>query len=292
MIPKYKIAIIILTYNSSRWIKFCIESLSPLFSRSDIQIILVDNASKDDTVEKFKEINAPISLIELKRNLGCAGGNNAGWRASDAEFIIFLNPDVVVKKAWIDKITEPLEKDKNVGVVGCKLYYPNSHKIQHAGGILYPNMMCDHYGNCEEDKGQYDKLKEVDFVTGAAFSTPRFLLEELNGFDESFFPAYYEETDYCFRLRKIGYKIIYNPQAVAYHYESSSLTKLSDNFYRTFYKSRIHFLVKHYSFKDWFFKFLPFEIKWMLYEPKAKTTRFKQFKAYLYIPYFLYKKYF
>jgi GT2 family glycosyltransferase len=197
---------------------------------------------------------------------------------------------VVVKKNWLKEIINPLETRNDIGVVGCKLYYPNSHIIQHAGGILYPNMMCDHFGNGEEDKGQYDEERFVDFVTGAAFATKRSLLEKLNGFDENFFPAYYEETDFCVRIRKTGLKILYNPKAVAYHYESSSLTKLSESFYKTFYKNRILILVKHYSIKDWLTKFLPFEIKWILFEPKAKTTRWKQFKAYLHIPYFLWKK--
>lgn len=284
-----KISIIILTYNSSKWISFCLESINHFYNRNDSEIIVVDNASSDNTVEQVRSMNLPIKIIPLENNLGCAGGNNVGWRSACGEYIIFLNPDVVVTKICIEYLLKPFELHTDVGIVGCKLYYPNTHVIQHAGGILYPNAMCDHYGNAEEDKGQYDEEREVDFVTGAAFATKRNLLQKYNGFDENFYPAYYEETDLCMRMRKDGLKIIYAPKAVAYHYETSSVTKLSPTFYKMFYKSRILFLVKHYSIKEWITKFLPFEIKWMLFEPKAKTTRLKQFRAYLYIPFFLWK---
>lgn len=285
-----KIAIIILTYNSAKWIPFCLESLKPYYKRSDVEIILVDNASHDNTIDTVKGLNLQIRLIELKENIGCAGGNNVGWRATDAEYVVFLNPDVWVTVGWLDSLVAPLKTMLNVAVSGCKLYYPNSHIIQHAGGILYPNAMCDHFGNGEEENGKYDDDKFVDFVTGAAFAVKNSLLRELDGFDEDFFPAYYEETDFCMRARKKGLKILYRASAVAYHYESSSLTKLSENFYRTFYKSRILFLVKHYSLSDWLTKFLPFEIKWMLFEPKARETRLKQFRAYLYLPHFIFHK--
>ena len=281
--PKPLVSIVILTWNSGVFIDRCLEGLSRQ-SLQNLEIMIVDNASTDDTLERVGQ--SPHGSIVTKvvanpENLGCAGGNNVGWRASRGEVVVFLNPDVYVTKQWLEELAGALLKDPRAVIAGCKIYYPNTHILQHAGGILYPNAMADHRGKGEEDRGQFDDPCEVDYVTGAAIAVKRDFLERVGGLDEDYNPAYYEETDLCFRARSMGYRVLYVPGSVLYHYESPGLTRFSPAFYDLFYKMRIRFVLKNYSLWEILTRFWPFEIRWMLFEPKARGFRLAQFKAWL-----------
>jgi len=277
------VSIVILTWNSANFIETCLESLSWQTYRP-FEVIVADNASKDGTLKKAKECpqcGIVKKFLANERNLGCAGGNNVGWRASSGEIVVILNPDTVVEKTWLEELAGALQSDPEAAVAGCKIYYPNSHILQHAGGKIHPNGMTTHLGNGEEDKGQYDELRTVDYVTGAALAVKRKILEEIGGFDEDYDPAYFEETDFCYKVRKKGCKVIYVPKSVLYHYESPGLTKNSPRFYEMYYKMRFRFVLKNFSVKDLLFRFLPFELKWMLFEPAARGFRLMQLRAYL-----------
>jgi GT2 family glycosyltransferase len=274
------VSVIILTYNSAPFIARCLESLSWQSYPSSFQIIVVDNHSTDDTIERIQQGQFNPIVIRNATNRGCAGGNNDGWHRSDGEILVFLNPDTEARPDWLKSLVAPFAHDPAVAITGCKIYYPNSHTLQHAGGILYPNAMSDHYGNQQEDTGQYDTEREVDYVTGAAFAVRRSFLEAVGGFDEDYSPAYYEETDLCYKARKRGLKVLYVPSAVIHHHESPALRRYSPAFYRTYYRSRIRFLLKNYSLHDWLVRFLPFELKWF-FVPESRGTRLIQFWAYL-----------
>ncbi|MBN1900683.1 glycosyltransferase family 2 protein [Candidatus Sumerlaeota bacterium] len=275
-------SIVILTWNSAEFIERCLEGLS-WQTYPNYEIIVVDNASSDDTLSRAK--NSPQAALVKKfiaheKNLGCAGGNNTGWRASSGEIVIFLNPDIMADKYWLENLVSALESDPRAAIAGCKLYYPNSNIIQHAGGELHHNAMSEHYGSGEEDKGQYDDMRDVDYVTGAAIAVKREFLEETGGFDGDYFPAYYEETDLCFKAHKKGRGVLYIPRAVAYHFESAGLSRLSPRFYDMYYTMRMRFVFKNYSFWEILTRFLPFELRWMVCEKKAKGFRLMQFSAY------------
>ena len=276
------VSVILLTWNSEDFISLCLESLAqqtyPYF-----EIIVVDNASKDNTVQRLKACaHAALvkKLIVNEKNLGCAGGNNVGWRASSGDIVIFLNPDTVVTKTWMENLSSALLADREAVIAGCRIHYPNSHRIQHAGGILYPNGMSRHVGSGEEDQGQYDQLRQVDYVTGAAIGVKRDFLEKAGGFDEDYFPAYFEETDLCYKAKKQGKRALYVPNALLYHYESPGLSRHSPQFYALYYKMRIRFVVKNYTLLEILIKFLPFELRWMLFEPLARGFRLRQLRAY------------
>ncbi len=274
-----QVSVIALTYNSAPFIVRCLESLS-WQSYPSFQVIVVDNHSTDDTVERIQQSEFRPVLIQNTTNRGCAGGNNDGWRQSDGEIIVFLNPDTEATRDWLESLVAPFADDPSVAITGCKIYYPNSRILQHAGGILYPNAMSDHYGNQQEDTGQYDTQREVDYITGAAYAVRRSFLESVGGLDEDYSPAYYEETDLCYKARKQGLKVLYVPSAVIYHHESPTLLRCSPAFYKTYYRSRIRFLLKNYSLRDWLTRFLPFELKWFCM-PESRGTRLIQFWAYL-----------
>ena len=270
-------SIIILTYHSDRFIGPCLESLKGLAGPSR-EIIVVDNASHDRTPEIVRGLALPVQLIVKEENLGFGGGNNVGWRAARGKYLIFLNPDTTVLPGWLEGMLAPFA-DPLVAVVGCKIYYPGGRTLQHAGAVLHSNAFTDHIGHNEEDCGQYDSLRDVDYVMGASMAIRRPIMERLGGFDEDYFPAYFEESDLCYRLRKEGMRVVYTPHAAIHHHEAVSLEKFSDAFYRTYYSSRIKFLIKNYGLTDWLFRFLAAEIRWFL-KPESKGLRHFVVKSY------------
>lgn len=275
--PALRVSIVVLTYNSEAVIDACLHSLAPLAGRAEI--IAVDNASGDATRAAVMRHVPPATFIPNAENRGCAGGNNVGWRASGGDLVVFVNPDVVVTPGWLDPLVAAFESDPALGIAGSKLLYPESATIQHAGGILYPNGMVDHIGNGEEDVGQFDEVDEVDYVTGASMAVRRRVLEDLGGFDEDFNPAYFEETDLCWRARRAGWKVRMVPASVAFHHESTILQRKSPRFLWLFYRARMRFVVKNYSWGALLGTWLPAEIMWML-TPHAKGGRLRQVRAY------------
>jgi GT2 family glycosyltransferase len=274
---RLRVSLVVLTYNSDRIVGECLQSLLPLVSKAEI--IVVDNASADETRAVVNRHVPPMRLIANATNRGCAGGNNVGWHDSSGDIVVFVNPDVIVTDHWLDPLVQPFLDDPRVGITGSKLLYPGTRTIQHAGGILHPNGMVDHFGTGEEDVGQYDDISDVDYVTGASIAVRREVLETLGGFDEDFNPAYFEETDLCWRARHAGWKVRFAPESVAYHHESTVLTRNSPRFLRLFYRGRMRFVVKNFTWRQRINIWLPAEILWML-TPHARGGRLRQVRAY------------
>ncbi|MCX7718575.1 MAG: glycosyltransferase family 2 protein [Candidatus Sumerlaeaceae bacterium] len=275
-------SVVVLTYNSAPFIGPCLGSLAQL-TGGPTEIIVVDNDSVDGSPDAARKAaqaaRLDIRLIELRPNRGCAGGNNAGWRAARGEFIVFLNPDTEVTPTFVDALIAPMRSDASIGITGAKIYYPGTRTLQHAGGIIHPNAMTNHYGAGEEDTGQYDTPRDCAYVTGAGFAVRRSVLERLGGFDEDFYPAYFEETDLCLRARRAGWRVVYVPEAVFYHHESVSLVVNSPQFRRLYQRMRILYCLKNFSLGDWV-RFARFERWWMMNEPAARGHRLEQFRAY------------
>jgi GT2 family glycosyltransferase len=277
------VSIVILTYGSTAFIGPCLRSVARS-TWSPLEIVIADNASADQSLEIARktadELQLHVHFIPLQRNLGCAGGNNAGWRASKGEVLIFLNPDTELAPNFVTELVRPLLADSSIGITGAKMYYPDSRILQHAGGIVFPNGMTSHIGMGEEDRGQFDERTDVDYVTGAGFAIRRELIEQLGGFDEEYYPAYYEEVDLCMRTRKSGKRVVYVPSAVMTHHESVSLGSDSPALRLLYPRMRIRFCLKNYSVLDLVRHFVPYELHWLIHEPQARGYRVEQFLAY------------
>lgn len=276
------VSVVVLSYRSADFLPSCLRALGAS-DYSRMEVLVVDNASPDHSAEVARqtaeELELGVKLLPLARNLGCAGGNNVGWRESRGEFVIFLNPDAEVRPDTIRELVRPMMEDPTIGVTGAKIYWPGTRRIQHAGGRIYPNAMTDHWGKGEEDHGQHDVPRDVDYVTGAGFAVRRCVLERLHGFDEEYFPAYYEETDLCVRARRLGYRVRYIPSAVIDHHESVTLGVTSRSFRRLYHRMRMRFIWKNYSWRE-IWKAGGFELWWMRHEPRARGYRLEQFVAY------------
>jgi GT2 family glycosyltransferase len=242
------VALVILLYQSADYIEPCLASIARL-ERPPDELIIVDNASTDASIERSRKVAAELRLaaqfIPLERNLGCCGGNNVGWRAASSDVVVFLNPDTEVTPTFLSELLVPFRRFADVGIVGCKIYYPGTRRLQHAGARIFANGRTEHFGAGEEDSGRYDEPCDCDYVTGAGFGVRRAVLETLGGFDEDFFPAYYEEVDLCTRARKSGWRVLYWPHALMYHHESVSLGVESERFLRLYHRMRLRYCFKH-----------------------------------------------
>ncbi|NLE45502.1 MAG: glycosyltransferase family 2 protein [Chloroflexi bacterium] len=255
-------SVIIINWNGASHIDTCLRALQSEATNSD-EIIVVDNASTDHSVEFVRTYFSAIRLVCNEANLGYAGGANVGLRAARGDVLVLLNPDVEVRSGWLDAVKAGLEPG-DVGVVGCKLLYPGGNVIQHAGGILKrPLGLSDHYGYGRIDVGQFDTVRDVDFVTGAAFALRRDLLESVGFFDDAFYPAYSEEVDYCLRVREAGYRVLYVPTAVAIHHEYSSVGGNSSQYYQFFHRNRLRLMFKHCTMDYLLKRFVPEEMVWL-----------------------------
>lgn len=228
-----KVAIVVLSFNSRKYIAKCINSLQKLKTSAQTEIIIVDSDSSDNSAKFLREKFSTLTHISSSNNLGYAGGNNLGLRYAldhGADYIWIVNPDVIVAEDSLDLALKEF-KDSKIGVVGSKVYFAKGfefhkdkysskdlgHIIWYAGGHYdWQNVASVHEGINEVDHGQFEKRKEVESATGASLLVRAATLRQSGLIDEKYF-LYFEENDLCQRIRKIGWKILYVPSSVVWH---------------------------------------------------------------------------
>lgn len=260
---KKKVAVIILNYKVKDELLKCLKSVQDS-SFKDIEILVVDNNSGDGLVlelEKFKDIR----FIQNKGNLGYTGGNNIGIQVAlelGVDYILVLNPDTIIDKNCIKNLVKGIETS-GAGVVGPKIYFAGSKRIWHAGGVIdMLNVIGGHRGVDQEDEGQFDERKEVDFISGAAFFAKRKVFEKIGLFDNRYF-LYYEDADFCYRSKMAGFKVFYIPDAIIFH-ENASSTGLGSPL-QDYYQTRNRMLFAS--------KFLPLRTRFALFREALRNLR-------------------
>ncbi len=222
--PRYEkpeVSIIIPVFNNFVYTFNCIKSLLENTDAVEYELIVVDNASTDDTRKVLKDMPT-IRLIVNKQNLGFIGACNIGSRAAIGDYVVFLNNDTKVTKGWLKALLGPAKEDRSIGIVGAKLIYPNG-KLQEAGGIVWSDGSAWNYGrNDDPEKPEYNYQREVDYCSGACILVRKDLFERVNGFDVRYSPAFCEDSDLAFTLRTLGYKTVYQPRAEVIHFEGTT----------------------------------------------------------------------
>ena len=216
-----KVSIIIPVYNQIHYTYACLVSILENTERFDYEIIIADDVSTDAT----KEIDKFVTGLVIARNESNQGFlkncNNAAKKAR-GEYIFFLNNDTTVQKDWLPPLIRLLESDKSIGMVGSKLIYPDG-RLQEAGGIIWSDGSGWNYGRCDDpNKPEYNYVRDVDYISGAAIMLSRKLWEDIGGFDERYAPAYCEDSDLAFEVRKRGLRVVYQPLSVVTHFEGVS----------------------------------------------------------------------
>jgi GT2 family glycosyltransferase len=255
------VSVIVVTYNSADWIGLCLHALQQQVTQTTYEIVVVDNASQDATVALVQANYPDVQLLTEAENWGFAGGVNRGVAAARGDRLVLLNPDSVPHPEWLEQITAPLA-DETIGIVGSKVRGPDG-RIQSVGTHLHtPVMLTDHRGAEEQDHGQYDALTDVQAVHGVAMAFPRHLWEEPGGLDEGYYPAYWEEVDFCERTRRAGYRVVVAPRSIVQHGEEASTTgKYSPAFYFYYHRNRLRYAAK---WLDW-------PILWNDFRPAEQT---------------------
>ena len=259
------VSIIVVLYNSGSYLEPCLEALASLEYRP-IEFIFLDNGSSDDSVavarKTARRCGLPCLVSELGRNLGFAAANNRGIELSRGEIVLLLNPDTQVYPDTVTALVDAFLEDRTVGVAGCKIYYPDRVTLQHAGGFVRDNGLTMHHGADERDEGQWDRAADVHYVTGAAMAALRPIFLRVGMFDQGYFPAYFEETDLCWCVRRVGYRVRYVPSARVVHLESVTTGKFTERYYYLYHRNRIRFLIKNFPRRFLIDRALPFEKKW------------------------------
>ncbi len=238
-----KVSVIIPVWNGQAYLKDCLDALLAQ-QGGPFEVIVVDDYSPDDSAAFVTRHYPQVRLLRNAYNMGFAGACNVGMRAARGEILVLLNQDTVVHPGWLAAMTRAFEGER-VGVVGCKILYPDGETIQHAGGwIEWPLGLVYHYGYHERDDGRWDELRQVEFVTGASMAVRRAVLESIGMLDEGFWPGYFEDVDFCLRARRAGYEILYVPDAVLIHREGTSMSDARLR-WEAHHRGRLRLVLKH-----------------------------------------------
>jgi GT2 family glycosyltransferase len=223
------VSIIIPAYNQFAYTFNCLESLSVNLS-SDLayEIIIVNDASTDETLEQLATLVKGIKVLTNAENSGFIRSCNYGASQAKGQYLYFLNNDTRILENCLESLLKLIVNNPQVGAVGSKLIYANS-KQQEAGGIIWNSADGWNYGRLDSpEEPEYNYVRPVDYCSGASLLVPTELFKQLGGFSQDFIPAYYEDTDLCFAIRELGYQVLYQPQSNVIHYEGiTSGTDLS-----------------------------------------------------------------
>lgn len=211
-----RLSIIVVTFDRAELTLACLRSIAA--HAGDVELVVVDNASTDDTLRVLDRIDG-ATVLRNAANLGFLNGCKQGVKASTGDHVLLLNNDLVLEREAVTAMMKSLTECEPCGVVGGALIALDG-ALQEAGGIVWEDGACEGYGR-GDDPGlpQYRFRRDVDFASGAFLLTPRAVWEKLEGFDDAFTPAYYEDVDYCLRARAAGYRVVFEPHARAVHYE-------------------------------------------------------------------------
>ncbi len=214
-------SVVIPVYNNVRYTFQCLRSLINEIDR-DCEIIIVNNGSSDETERLLSYMHHTVQVLNNAHNLGFIKACNQGAAVARGKYLIFLNNDTVVQPGWLRHLVDTVESDHRVGAVGSMLLYPDG-RLQEAGGIVWKNGDGANYGRGGNPKdGKFRFAREVDYCSAASLLIRRKPFEELGGFDERYSPAFYEDTDLCFALRSLGYKVMYQPMSQVVHDEGAT----------------------------------------------------------------------
>ena len=183
-------------------------------------VIVLDNHSTDGSVPAIKAAFPEVEIIALQENRGYAGNNNVGVQAAierGADWVFVLNEDTVVAPDCLPELVKVGEGDPQIGVVGPLVYHHDEPQvIQSAGGSLGPYWISAHLGQNETDQGQFNQVRKVAWISGCAILVRRSAIEQVGALDERFF-YYWEETEWCMRIREAGWGIFNVPTAKIWH---------------------------------------------------------------------------
>jgi len=279
--------IIVLNWNGKDDTLECLNSLQKL-DYPNYEAVVVDNGSADGSEEVIRSTFPSVRVIQTGKNLGYAGGNNVGIRfamAHGADYVWLLNNDTTVDPKALTALVETAKADPKISFVGSKIYfYDRPDVIWCAGGTidLGEGGRTDHPGMCQEDKGQFDKISDVGYVTGCSLLAGMEAISVIGLLPEEYF-LYFEETDWNLAAQRKGYRTVMAPASHVWH-KYSEVGDYKDRFIYYSFRNRIH-IVRKYAPRH---ILKAFQLNWFLLRGhiamapgRARSIRFISFLAHL-----------
>ena len=247
-----KVSIVILNWNGKHFLEKFLPSVVKHSTFPDVEIVVADNASTDDSLLFLKTNYPTLKTIILDKNYGFAEGYNRAFAQLDSTYFVLLNSDVEVTAGWIEPVIAMMDSDKQIAACQPKLrWYDNKQLFEYAGaagGFIdrfgYPFCRGRIFSTTEIDTGQYDTVTDIFWASGACMFVRADYYNQSGGLDADFF-AHMEEIDLCWRLKGMGYRIVYNPHSVVYHVGGGTLPK--ENSFKTYlnFRNNISLLYKN-----------------------------------------------
>jgi len=296
-----KTLIIIVTYNSAGFIERCLRSVYEQ-QLKDFFVLVIDNNSSDDTVLKIKDFrnscpgldSSNFRMIPFKRNIGFSRAVNCGVfkylaekfkrQMHDFKYLVLINPDLYLCEDSLSSLIDTFAiAGDDCGASGGLIMEYDCDEVTHYGAAIRPNYITYHLKKHDSrDTGMQDddNIFVSDYVTGALFACRLDIFIKLKGFDPGYRPAYFEELDFCLKLKRIGKLSYVNPKSRARHFECGSVKKFSSSFYYYYHKNRIRCAIINSSPAGFFKGFIPQEFRWIR-EEASKDQYVPLLKAYL-----------
>jgi len=223
--PTPRVSIVIPVYNQVDFTLLCLQAIeeSQRHNSTPFEVVVVDNASTDDTPLLLHSLSGDVRTLRNERNLGFGDACNQGAAQSRTEYVLFLNNDTAVCGDWLDVLVAAMDEDPRRGAAQPKLLYPDG-SLNDAGGLVFRDGRAAVYGkgSPHPDAPAFNVRRAPDYASGACLVVRREAFEEVGGFDSRYAPAYYEDTDLSFALRSKGWTLLYEPAAVVIHVEGGT----------------------------------------------------------------------
>jgi GT2 family glycosyltransferase len=242
----YQFSVIIPVWNGAAVLTDCLESIYAYSADELLEVICVDNASHDKSAQVIAEYFPQVRLVRQLVNLGFAGGINTGIEIARGDVFVLLNQDCIVQPSWLTAIAEALLSHPECGIAGCTIFNADG-TLNHVGALIRrPDIYGQHLTRLDDDQPH-----RIEYVTGAAMAIRREAWQIVGSFDEDYYPAYFEESDYCFRARRKNIETILVPAAHVKHLQSSREWQ-TDPVKHTInqHRSRYRFVSKHLSIEE------------------------------------------
>ena len=242
------ISIVIVNWNGAPHLPVCLDALRTQTHRN-FEVIVADNASRDDSLQLLARDYPEVKVVALPENRGFTGGNNAGVRAAQGEFIVLLNNDTEVDPHWLEEIVTAFERHPEAGLVASKMKLFDRRDTFHTAGDFYRlDGIPGNRGVWEIDRGQYDREEVVFSACGGSAAYRKVMLDQIGLLDEDFFYSC-EDIDLAWRAQLAGWKCVYAPKAVVYHKLSATGGGATASFYDG--RNFIYVIVKDYPSSLW-----------------------------------------
>lgn len=221
------VSVVVPNWNGEDFLQQCIDSL--IVQTQNVSIIVVENGSTDDSDKILAKYGKKITVLKQNINLGFAGGVNVGIKyalENNADYVALFNNDAIADKNWLKNMVDVIQENNDVGIVTCKFLHQGDNKLDSTGdfytiyGLPFPR------GRGQIDSGQFDKDNLVFGASGGASLYNCIMLTQIGLFDEDYF-AYFEDVDISFRAQLAGWKVYYEPTALAYHHIGGTSSKIN-----------------------------------------------------------------